>query len=236
MDGNTGQLVLNVDGDEASRRTNSRALRAAGIEVEEAGSASEALAAVQHQPRVVVFGGALRDGDGHPGVRGLRDAVSVPVVQVGATGDASLRHANAYLGAGPAPEELVATVRAMLRLEGAERAVRENEKNYRALIDSLVDGAFIAENDRLIFVNRPLAQMLGGTPDSLVGLPFRALVVQAIEDGEGLQRLAAGGESAPARCEVQLRGLDRQMPPVWTEVRVIHLRRDGGHTIVGVVR
>src|SRR5262245_31796631 len=118
------QFVLNVDGNEASRQTSSRALRAAGIEVEEAGSAAEAFAALQRKPQVVLFGEALRDSEAC-GVRRLRDAVSVPVVQVG---DSSTRDgADVYVAADCAPEDLVAAVYAMLRLEDAERTVRDNE-------------------------------------------------------------------------------------------------------------
>ncbi|MFO1158963.1 MAG: hypothetical protein U1E60_08995 [Reyranellaceae bacterium] len=51
--------------------------------------------------------------------------------------------ADAYLSQPVEPAELLATVRALLRLKRAERAAREKQRLYRVIVESAVDYAII---------------------------------------------------------------------------------------------
>lgn len=72
----------------------------------------------------------------------------------------------------------------------AEDALKESEEKYRSLVERATDGICIIQNERLIFVNSHLAQMLGYTVDEIVGTPFsRHIAPERLE--EVLQRYKA---------------------------------------------
>ena len=125
-------LLLNVDDNDTMRYVKSRILRQAGFEVIEAGTGAEALAAIHSRmPALVLLDVKLPDMNGRSicaEIKGHAQTASIVVLQTSATHIES-RHrvasyeagADGYLVEPIEPEELVAHVRALLRMRQAER-------------------------------------------------------------------------------------------------------------------
>jgi PAS domain S-box-containing protein/diguanylate cyclase (GGDEF)-like protein len=70
----------------------------------------------------------------------------------------------------------------------ASEAVRESEARYRHLIESTIEGVWVVDaEDKTVFVNRQMAEMLGYTPEEMQGQPLLAFL-----DEESLPLATAG--------------------------------------------
>lgn len=58
----------------------------------------------------------------------------------------------------------------------AERSLRESEAKYSTLVESSLTGIYVIQDERLIYVNRKLAELFGYTPEELQGMAFGNLV------------------------------------------------------------
>jgi signal transduction histidine kinase len=137
----TSPVILNVDDDDAARYVKSRILKRAGFEVIEAATIANAeRLLVERVPQLVLLDVKLPDGNGRDlcvRIKADPAMASVLVLQTSASHIDS-RHRVASLDAGAdgylvepvEPEELVANVRALLRLRQAE-----NER--QAALDAL---------------------------------------------------------------------------------------------------
>ncbi|MDP9348414.1 MAG: response regulator, partial [Gemmatimonadota bacterium] len=136
--------ILNVDDYPAGRYASSRLLRQAGFEVVEAATGMEALARAEEEPDLVILDVNLPDVNGFEVCRRLREnprTASIPVLHLSAAyRDPDHRvqglemGADAYLMQPVEPRELLATVRALLRMRAAETVLRESEERFRALL------------------------------------------------------------------------------------------------------
>ena len=131
---NAGVILLNVDDTEALRQAKSRILRQAGYTVREASTAYDALREVDiSRPALVLLDVKLPDIGGTEVCRLIKERFpSVLILQTstahvsGADRVAGLDSgADAYLIQPVEPEALVAAVRALLRLQAAEEALRQ---------------------------------------------------------------------------------------------------------------
>ncbi len=129
--------ILVVDDSETVRFATSEILREAGFQVEEAATGTDALRAAAASPDAIVLDIRLPDFDGFEVCRRLKTdpaTAAIPVLHLSGvyrgledrvrgleTG------ADAYLVAPAEPTELLATVRALLRLRRAEMGLRESE-------------------------------------------------------------------------------------------------------------
>jgi two-component sensor histidine kinase len=153
--------ILNVDDTEALRYAKSRALKMAGFEVIEAGTGKDALDIIARvKPDLVLLDVKLPDMSGLDVCKVIKQAhPGTMVMQVSATFVGSTDRAkgldvgaDAYLTEPLSPEELVANVRALLRLKDAEaekaallrqkdllfRELNHRVKNNLQLISSLL--------------------------------------------------------------------------------------------------
>ncbi|HEX8603707.1 MAG TPA: hybrid sensor histidine kinase/response regulator, partial [Pseudoduganella sp.] len=132
-------LILNVDDTDAARYAKTRILQRAGFHVIEAGSGGEALQMVREQrPDLVLLDTKLPDINGFEVCRQLKhdpDTSMVLVLQTSASYLSSPDKVRAldsgadnYLFEPIEPEELVANVRALLRLSRVERELREMDQ------------------------------------------------------------------------------------------------------------
>ena len=55
------------------------------------------------------------------------------------------------------------------------RSLSQSEQMYHLLVDKINDGLVISQNDRFVFVNRRLAELLGYQPQELVGRDYREI-------------------------------------------------------------
>jgi signal transduction histidine kinase len=124
-------LVLNVDDYESARYVRSRALRAAGFEVIEAGTGREALeAAHARQPSAILLDVNLPDMNGFEVCRRLKDdaaTMSIPILYLSASATSPADRAtgldigaDAYLIDPVDVPVLVATVNAVMRAQRAQ--------------------------------------------------------------------------------------------------------------------
>lgn len=132
-------VILNVDDNEAARYAKSRVLKHAGFKVIEAASGGQALELAQeHNPDLVLLDTKLPDIHGMEVCRRLKAAVetrAILVLQTSAsyvgTSDkirALEGGADNYLFEPIEPEELVANVKALLRLGRVERELRDVDR------------------------------------------------------------------------------------------------------------
>ncbi len=129
-------MVLVVDDDDAMRYAVARALRSGGHEVIEASTGEGALEGVQQHPDLVVLDLKLPDIDGREVCRRIKadpDSSSVPVLHLTSIfrkpedrASALEDGADGFLTHPVEPIELLATVKAMLRLAKAEKQARNS--------------------------------------------------------------------------------------------------------------
>nr|WP_314622546.1 response regulator [uncultured Noviherbaspirillum sp.] len=141
-------LVLNVDDNDGARYAKSRILTRAGLRVIEAASGGEALQmARENQPDLVLLDMKLPDIHGMEVCRMLKQdpgTSSVLVLQTSASYLSSADKIRAldggadnYLFEPIEPEELVANVRALLRLGRVERQLRESDRQKDEFLATL---------------------------------------------------------------------------------------------------
>ncbi|RYE74183.1 MAG: hybrid sensor histidine kinase/response regulator, partial [Oxalobacteraceae bacterium] len=141
-------LVLNVDDNDGARYAKSRILTRAGLRVIEAASGGEALQmARENQPDLVLLDMKLPDIHGMEVCRMLKQdpiTSSVLVLQTSASYLSSADKIRAldggadnYLFEPIEPEELVANVKALLRLGRVERQLRESDRQKDEFLATL---------------------------------------------------------------------------------------------------
>ena len=169
--------VLNVDDYPAALYATSRVLRQAGFQVVEASTGAEALARAGEGPDLIILDVNLPDVDGFEVARRIKadpDTATIPVLQMSAAyRDPEHRAlgleggADAYLAQPVEPRELLATVRALLRVREAEVVVRQSEERLRLLAAATANVVWTAD---------PAGRIDGDLPD------WRALTGQSREE------------------------------------------------------
>jgi PAS domain S-box-containing protein len=173
--------VLNVDDYEPGLYARSRALRQAGFEVVEASTGSEALRLVAlHKPAVALLDVNMPDMSGLEVCRRIKtdpETATVLVLHVSATATRgtdrvqSLEYgADTYLIEPVEAEELIATVRALLRVREAETALRERDRQLQAILDHTPVVLFMKALDgRYLLVNGEYERLTGRSREHLRG-------------------------------------------------------------------
>jgi signal transduction histidine kinase len=161
-------LILNVDDREVSRYTRTRSLKQAGFAVIEAACGVEALRlAEQLRPPVVVLDVRLPDISGIEVCRTIKSKwPNVMVLQTSASFTSGADRtrgldagADAYLIQPAEPEELIASVKALLRIRAAEDELRRlNDTLERRILDRTHDLAAANEQLRLEIIQRQNAE------------------------------------------------------------------------------
>jgi signal transduction histidine kinase len=139
MSSDVEEVILNVDDSDAARYAKTRILRRAGFRVVEAASGEEALAkAASDNPALVLLDTKLPDISGFDVCRHLKENKTTAYILVLQTSASYVGTpdkvraldcgADNYLFEPIEPEELVANVRALLRLGRVERELREMDR------------------------------------------------------------------------------------------------------------
>jgi PAS domain S-box-containing protein len=176
--------ILNVDDFEPGLYAKSRALRLAGFEVYEAMTGEDALRlAHELKPQLVLLDVHLPDISGIEVCRRIKTDPStefILVIQTSATftevGD-RVRGleggADAYLTEPIEADELVANVRAILRLRETEQRVIEREAWLDAVMSSIGDAVITTDLEGRVTLINPVAQeMVGWTEADAEGRPL----------------------------------------------------------------
>ncbi|ABF41412.1 PAS/PAC sensor hybrid histidine kinase [Candidatus Koribacter versatilis Ellin345] len=186
--------ILLVDDTDAQRYALSRVLRTGGYRVEEATSGEEALQKASARPDLILLDVGLPDLDGYEVCRRIKSdpaTRSIPILQMSAS-YVSPRHkvmgleggADGYLTPPLEGPELLANVRAMLRMRAAEdRAARQTSEieaaraELHAVLHSLAEGLLRMDRDGCIcYANSAAERLLGYPSETIRGFRFHDLV------------------------------------------------------------
>ena len=167
-------VILNVDDNDGARYAKTRTLQRAGFLVLEASSGSEALSRLKSdEPDLVLLDVKLPDINGFEVCRRIKgdpSTESILVLQTSASfiGIADKVRAldggaDSYLVEPIEPEELIANVKALLRLRRVEAALRESEGRFRQMAENIDDvfWIFSPRDGSLLYVS-PAYELLWG--------------------------------------------------------------------------
>ncbi|HEX2009473.1 MAG TPA: PAS domain-containing protein, partial [Roseateles sp.] len=116
-----------------------------------------------------------------------------------------------------------------------QAAVVDSELRNRTLLEALVDGVFVAQDERFVFANPALPAMLGYTPEEFLGLSFEAVVAPAwLALWTERLRWRVGEGAEPLR-PYQLCWLKKDGSEIWVELRASRLRYLGRPAVLGVL-
>ena len=177
-------LILNVDDNDGARYVKTRILVNAGFQVEEAANGTDALAMAAHLlPALVLLDVKLPDINGIEVCRRIKaDPVTanVLVLQTSAalTGrDDKIRGleggADNYLAAPIEADELVANVRALLRLQQTRFELANSEERFRQLAENIDDvfWMFDLDDGALLYVSDAYTRIWGREKTQLAQRP-----------------------------------------------------------------
>ena len=180
MENDQKTTILNVDDDDAGRYAISRTLRQAGFDVKEASNGKEALRGAEEQPDLILLDVNLPDINGFDVCRMIKNnplTSHIPVLHISATylDDESkvrgLETADGYLTQPVEPPVLISTIKALLRMKRAEKALRESKEFTENLIASMQDGVSVLDSHGVhIDVNPAFCQMTGFSREELIGV------------------------------------------------------------------
>jgi PAS domain S-box-containing protein len=188
-------VILYAEDTEPQRYAISRFLRRAGFDVLEAGTGGEALKLMGKRPDVVVLDVNLPDISGLEVCRQIKcnELTSrTPVLHVSAALVSTQARvagleggADGYLVQPVEPEELVATIRALLRVRKAEEELWVSKQQYRSFFEAnpLACLVFDTEDKQILAVNAAAVDQYGYSRDEFMDLPVRDLALSS-EEGE----------------------------------------------------
>ncbi|BAN25841.1 hybrid sensor histidine kinase/response regulator [Caballeronia insecticola] len=234
-------LILNVDDNDGARYAKTRILSRAGFNVIEAATGTGALERVRAQsPDLVLLDVKLPDINGLEVCRQIKaspDTSGTLVLQTSAAAVHSLDRirgleggADSYLTEPVEPAELIAHVRALLRVRLAENALRESEERFRQLAENIDDVFWMLDpaSNALLYVSPAYARLFdtGGAaspgPDHWSG---EILPLDREHVAEAYRQLLANGTP----YEVEYRIVRASGVPRWVVERAFQVRAASGH-------
>ncbi len=129
-----------------------------------------------------------------------------------------------------------AVLRDVTERRRAAVALRQSEEKYRVLVEHAHEGVFILQDDRFVYANQAIVDLIGSTVEAMLDSPFQEAI--APEDRErivGYQRLRQEGGDAPDRYTLRLLHHDhgRRIP---ASVSVTRIDYRGKSATMGLVR
>ncbi|HBB30769.1 MAG TPA: hybrid sensor histidine kinase/response regulator [Cyanobacteria bacterium UBA8803] len=177
------RIIIVVDDNDANRYIIARILCQAGFEVREAATGSEALDLAAHQPDLIILDIKLPDINGFEVCKMLKAnsaTALIPVLHLSAhlvTSHDKVQGldsgADGYLTHPVNSLELIATVRALLRIRQAEERLQQSEKKFRAIFNQTFQYIWLLHPDGTVIEANESALKFGGLQLSdVVGCPF----------------------------------------------------------------
>lgn len=232
---NEGRILV-VDDVADVRAVTALILSQAGFEIIEAATGAEALERAGGGPELVVLDINLPDIDGFEVCRRLRAnpaTASIPVLHLSAAYRRSRDRvrglelgADAYLTQPAEPDELIATVRALLRIRRAEAGLRETQERYRRLVETALEGIWSVDaRGRTTYVNRQMARMLGYTVTEMLDRPLYDFMD---EDARAAAEQQLDRRSRGIREQADIRFRRKDGSDLWAIVSIMSLTDDAG--------
>jgi PAS domain S-box-containing protein len=226
-------LILVVDDNAPLRYALGRTLKQNGFEIVEAATGEEAIYLSQSKhPDLVLLDVNLPDIHGFEVARRLKaddTTRHIPILEISAS-FVQMEHrmeglaagADAYLVEPVEPGELVANIRALLRMRDAEQSLRHTSAMLSAVVESSPLAIAVFDRDGVVRTWNPAAERLFGWPRSeMVGrpvlggsggpLPDEALMagLRSGEAAHALERRYARRDGVPVDVSVFAAPLDR---------------------------
>lgn len=156
----------------------------------------------------------MPDMDGIEFARRVKKVKDLPVILY--TGRGSEEVASAAFSAGisdylrkemdPGHYQVLARrIRHAVESRRIERSLRESDERYRHLLDANMDAVYVITDGRFTYMNRVGAEIIGYTPEELIGKPIVDVVTP--EQRESVSRYAASrasGGKPPNRYKISL--------------------------------
>jgi two-component system, cell cycle sensor histidine kinase and response regulator CckA len=208
MNENRPASILYVDDDNANRLAFSMVLQHAGFQTREAATGTDALRLAAEGPDLIILDVNLPDIDGFEVCRRIKAhpaTSSIPVLHMSAVYIRSedKTHglqggADGYLTKPIEPDEVVATVHALLRIHRAEEAARAEARNWQATFDAITDAICLLDREGSVLrCNRAAAELFRLPHTVLVGRPYREVLEETF--GPSAAALLAALLAAPPR-------------------------------------
>jgi len=178
--GSQQPTILIVDDNESHRYVVSRRLRDAGFMVKEAATGAEGIELAQTKPQFIVLDVKLPDINGFEVCRRLKadpTTSSIPILHLSAHQVASRDvargldlGADGYLVEPVEPEELLATIKSLLRLRTSEDQARLLAEQWQTTFNAIQDGICLVDsNGQVTQCNSAMAQLLGKSKVEILG-------------------------------------------------------------------
>ena len=119
-------------------------------------------------------------------------------------------------------------------LKHSQRAQVESELLYRTLVDSMLDGVFLVQNNTIVFANTAFAAMLGYTPAELVGATLDQHLAAEAQEPSLFSTEHLLDEPMPSTYEMCLRHRNGGYIYANTSIRAISYK--GRLTLLGSVQ
>src|SRR5262249_14465710 len=217
-----------------ARRAMNRILRKAGFEVKEAATGTDALRLADEKPDIVLLDVSLPDISGFEVCRRIKAhpaTNAIPVLHLSALFVTSEDRthwwevgADGYLTKPVEPQELIAQLKAMLRIRQAEEETRTVARQWQAMFDAISDGVCLLDRDRKILrCNRAMERILGRSAGALVGCCCDALEppVPGFGDGSVFRRMLDTHHRETAEVGVSHRWFQATADPMTDEAGVL---------------
>ncbi len=151
--------ILIIDDTEANRYVVARILKNAGYGVTEAATCHEGAQVVRIQPDLIILDVQLPDGNGYAFCRNLKsnaDTSHIPVLMTSASfvGSKDKAHgldsgADGYLTTPVDALELLATIKALLRVREMEEKLRKSQEIFQTMADSMPAMVWMSGTDKV---------------------------------------------------------------------------------------
>ena len=230
--------ILVVDDNEALRYAMVRALRSGGYHVIEANSGTQAMELAEQCPDLITLDIKLPDIDGYEVCRRLRarsNTSHIPILHISASFVAPEHKvraleggADAYLAEPITKDELLASVKALLRMKRAESEARRREQELRFLADSIPHMVWIADMEgRTVYCNVRWSEFTGLTQEQ--SLPDGWLQVVHREDIQRVEDLWKQSlrTQTPFQAEARYRTANGDYR--WVSMRAVLMQQALGH-------
>lgn len=180
--------ILHVDDNEANRYVVMRMLQKAGYAVQSATTGTEALeVAVSLRPDLIILDVQLPDLNGFEVCGRLKAnlvTACIPVLHLSATfvegkdkAEGLDSGADGYLAQPVEAIELIATVRALLRIRKAEELARAQAQEWQTTFDAMNDGVFLLNSEgQVLRCNWAMSQFLQKPQVEIIGYPHQELM------------------------------------------------------------
>ncbi|BAY42717.1 multi-sensor hybrid histidine kinase [Scytonema sp. HK-05] len=184
--------ILHVDDNETNRYVVARVLRSAGFAVMEATTGEAGLQAIaQAEPGLVILDVQLPDTNGFEVCRQIKSnsaTANLPVLHLSAHFTESRDKAqgldsgaDAYLAQPVEPIELIATVKALLRMRRAEELASAMAREWQTTFDSISDGVGLLDKEgKFLRCNKAMTKLLNKPSSEIIGRRHQDMMQMAL--------------------------------------------------------